>query len=62
MEVEFGSSAGQAKIALENLLNYCIFRFVDNEQQLFEVRNRTQQTSSGKVIFDSLEPLTAEDI
>ena len=39
MEVEFGSSAGQAKIALENLLNYCIFRFVDNEQQLFEVRN-----------------------
>ena len=63
MEVEFGSSAGQAKIALENLLNYCIFRFVDNEQQLFEVRNRNSAgLQAAKVIFDSLEPLTAEDI
>ena len=59
MEGEFVHSA--SKIALENLLNYCIFRLLIMNNKLFEVRNRNSAGLQGQSI-DSLEPLTAEDI
>ena len=63
VEIEFNQAPKQAKAALNNLLKFCIFKDEDDEKQLFEVRNRNSAgLEAAKVLFDSFEPLSAEEI